>query len=418
MSQEATIRRGVRNARYATIPNHVFEDSRLSMEARWLLSYLLSKPDNWTVVIGDIIKKGNCGRDKARGMIAELVKFGYAEREQQRADGKFGSSVLVIFDEPSFMTDDPQSGANLGVTESVTFLPQTVLPATAEPAPAAPSPAKPALSNNSVLENTDIQDSKKSACEDLEESLADDGKRQKAIEKAYWNLIRQWPNLDGLPKDGWLKAWFELTDAERLDAERGFAGWLSLLERGGKGGKHTPRPSTYFAKKLWLEVPAKPAEPAKPELVRPFGKAGMAARFAEMVKPAAHGMPPAPATVMRIIEAGGPAAEREIVMRLERYGRPKLYAINEKSAAGEGIVVSSAVGALGSDFVSIDLKGPVGQAWRRLFERMRLPWLRGVTDYAHFPPIDPNAADLDAAVANAFWGFKERIEGNVHAAAE
>nr|WP_234624508.1 helix-turn-helix domain-containing protein [Agrobacterium vitis] len=87
MSGEATIRRGVRNARYAAIPNHVFEDARLSMEARWLLSYLLSKPDNWTVVIGDIVRKGNCGRDKARKMIAELVETGYAEREQTRADG-------------------------------------------------------------------------------------------------------------------------------------------------------------------------------------------------------------------------------------------------------------------------------------------------------------------------------------------
>ncbi len=92
MSSEQTIRRGVRNARYAAIPNHVFEDERLSMEARWLLGYLLSKPDNWTVVIGDITRRGNCGRDKARKMIAELVELGYAEREQVRDDGKFGAS--------------------------------------------------------------------------------------------------------------------------------------------------------------------------------------------------------------------------------------------------------------------------------------------------------------------------------------
>ena len=58
MSQEATIRRGVRNTRYAANPNHVFEDMRLSMEARWLLGYLLSKPDNWTVIQKDIAKKG------------------------------------------------------------------------------------------------------------------------------------------------------------------------------------------------------------------------------------------------------------------------------------------------------------------------------------------------------------------------
>ncbi|TWF53248.1 hypothetical protein FHW37_104525 [Neorhizobium alkalisoli] len=120
------------------------------MEARWLLSYLLSKPDNWTVVIGDITKKGNCGRDKARKMIAELVKHGYAEREQQRDDGKFGSSVLVIFDEPRSV-----EATNSG--NSVAFLPQTDLPATATPSPVSPSPVKSALSNNLNLENTDCQ---------------------------------------------------------------------------------------------------------------------------------------------------------------------------------------------------------------------------------------------------------------------
>jgi hypothetical protein len=153
VSSEATIRRGVRNARYAAIPNHVFEDDRLSMEARWLLSYLLSKPDNWTVVIGDITKKGNCGRDKARKMIGELVKYGYAEREQQRDDGKFSSSVLVIFDEPrTFESPENKDGG-----ESVAFLPQTYLPATASPAPVSPSPVKSAHSNNLYPANTDRQ---------------------------------------------------------------------------------------------------------------------------------------------------------------------------------------------------------------------------------------------------------------------
>jgi hypothetical protein len=100
MREEPTIRRGVRNARYAAIPNHVFEETRLSMEARWLLGYLLSKPDNWTVVLRDISNKGNCGRDKARRMIAELVELGYAQKEQARDGGRFSALSLVIYDEP------------------------------------------------------------------------------------------------------------------------------------------------------------------------------------------------------------------------------------------------------------------------------------------------------------------------------
>lgn len=152
MTTEATIRRGVRNARYAAIPNHVFEDSRLSMEARWLLGYLLSKPDHWKIIVGDISHKGNCGRDKARKMLAELVEFGYAEREQSREDGKFRAAVYVINDEPSIGIHSDNSDGG----ESVAFLPQPEKPSPVTPSPVLPSPVKTAHSNNSHLENTDL----------------------------------------------------------------------------------------------------------------------------------------------------------------------------------------------------------------------------------------------------------------------
>jgi len=75
----------------------------------------LSKPDNWTVVLRDIINKGNCGRDKARRMVAELVELGYAQKEQARDGGRFSALSLVIYDEPFAIE----------VTESVASLPQT-----------------------------------------------------------------------------------------------------------------------------------------------------------------------------------------------------------------------------------------------------------------------------------------------------
>ncbi len=151
MSGESTIRRGVRNARYTTVPNHVFEDTRLSMDARWLLGYLLSKPDNWTVVIGDIVNKGGCGRDKARKMIAELVEHGYAERDQAREDGKFGASVLVIFDEPRGQAASSEPSETGGVAS----VPQTEMPSPVKPSPVSPSPVKSAHSKYSDIANTE-----------------------------------------------------------------------------------------------------------------------------------------------------------------------------------------------------------------------------------------------------------------------
>lgn len=217
MSGEQTIRRGVRNARYAAIPNHVFEDDRLSMEARWLLGYLLSKPDNWTVVIGDIVKRGKCGRDKARKMIAELVEVGYADREQTREDGKFSASVLVIYDEPMAREGE----RNQPASESVAFLPQTDLPATAKPAPDSPAPVKSALSNNSDLTNTDSYQEREGASAIIDQGLEED---PKSLETRFDALIigrngNSWPRVLNKSKHWAFQQWLKLTPDERKRAE-------------------------------------------------------------------------------------------------------------------------------------------------------------------------------------------------------
>lgn len=254
MSSEATIRRGVRNARYASIPNHVFEDSRLSMEARWLLSYLLSKPDNWTVVIGDIVKKGNCGRDKARKMIAELVEFGYAEREQIRDDGKFGASVLVIFDEPNIGIHSE----NPAETESVAFLPQTDLPATAKPSPETPSPVKSSLSNNSDSANTDSYQVREGARE-----LAEDD--PKSLRKRFQALIvgrhnNPWPDVLSSAPEWAYQQFVKLSPEERLRAEERRDAYLAACPK-LQSGEHKGHPKTaaigvYFRDRMFDLVDA------------------------------------------------------------------------------------------------------------------------------------------------------------------
>ena len=35
-------------AHYTVIPNHVWDDDRLKLDAKGMLGYLLSRPDNWT----------------------------------------------------------------------------------------------------------------------------------------------------------------------------------------------------------------------------------------------------------------------------------------------------------------------------------------------------------------------------------
>jgi hypothetical protein len=65
-----------------------------------LLIYLLSKPDNWKVILGDVQHNGDIGRDKARRLLKELERAGYIKKEDQtiNPDGTFGIVLYRIYE--------------------------------------------------------------------------------------------------------------------------------------------------------------------------------------------------------------------------------------------------------------------------------------------------------------------------------
>ncbi|MQW00020.1 helix-turn-helix domain-containing protein [Sinorhizobium medicae] len=402
MSQEATIRRGVRNARYAAIPNHVFEDDRLSMEARWLLSYLLSKPDNWTVVIGDIIKKGNCGRDKARKMIAELVELGYAEREQQREDGKFGSSVLVIFDEPRSLAP----AASGRETAGVAILPQADLPATASPSPVSPSPVKSAHSNNSDSANTDYQNLREGGREASEDGQEPEDPRK--IDAAFWALVKGWPGFAGMPKEPARKAWFALSADERREAAERFPRWLQLLKAQKKS--HTPAPSTYFGEKLWMDVPAQDVvgRPAN-AMAAPFGKLWSAARISELLMTPTGIVAPPTQFQLSLIRQGKTTLDEVRAEQRMRCGWPAVNTMHERARERQGWLCPLALEEVAQGFQPVQRDGEQLAAWRREHQRRGWPFPEGkLPDWSYFPPTEGDG-DLDLLVAEAVERFRDQI---------
>jgi hypothetical protein len=96
-----TIIRRHLTASYTAIPNDVVSRTDLSIESRWLLVYLLTKPHSWIVRIGDIREAGNIGRDKAYSLIKELVATGYIRRDEVRSeDGNYANVEYTVFDLP------------------------------------------------------------------------------------------------------------------------------------------------------------------------------------------------------------------------------------------------------------------------------------------------------------------------------
>ena len=402
MSQESTIRRGVRNARYTAVPNHVFEDDRLSMEARWLLGYLLSKPDNWTVVIGDIIKKGGCGRDKARKMIAELVEFGYAEREQSRADGKFGASNLVIFDEPRAVAEDGAAGEG---GESVAFLPQTEMPAPAKPAPVLPSPAKSALSNNLHLANTDYQQ---------ERDARDEGSEEKpgVVERTFRRWYAKWPTRDKDSEYAARKAWQKLSPEQRAEC---IAKSPTYIERAEKAKISVPWAGAFLTGRDWEKLEDPKSDVALPSVHGPFTRAWHAGRCAELLKPASTTMPALPPLLRSLVAEGGEKAEAILRERRAKHGWPKVNTMDERAQDRKGMTVTPNVFRISEGFDNVRRNGALCEAWERLFARMGLPWLPAPSgiEWFFFPPVSSEITDLDMAVGEAWSAFERQVnEGN------
>lgn len=105
------VRRGRRNARYTTISNFLIDHPSLSPDARIVLIYLLSKPDDWQLQIGDlrrVLGTGSkpCGRDKAYKVVNELKTTAYIVAVEELRAGRFSGTTYYVFDEP---LDDPEA---------------------------------------------------------------------------------------------------------------------------------------------------------------------------------------------------------------------------------------------------------------------------------------------------------------------
>jgi hypothetical protein len=93
---------------YVMINKASLEDKNLSWAAIGLLTYLLSKPDNWNVSVKHLIeihpKKGG-GRDSITKLLNELIENQYARREEVRENGRISHYNYVIYESKNASTD-------------------------------------------------------------------------------------------------------------------------------------------------------------------------------------------------------------------------------------------------------------------------------------------------------------------------
>lgn len=123
---------------FTIVPNKTINDN-LSWEARGLLLYLCSKPDDWTVSVAHLVNQtSGCekssGRDAVRRIMKELVNRGYMRKSQCRTGGKFDKNDY-----------------------EVSFLPFTENPSTVKPSTVEPSTANPPLQSKEISQSKEVK---------------------------------------------------------------------------------------------------------------------------------------------------------------------------------------------------------------------------------------------------------------------
>lgn len=119
MDNSKTIIRTAKNREnpYVMINKHFLSDERLSWKAKGLLAYLLSKPDDWRVLVVDLIKQSKDGEKAVRSGLNELEQCGYLENNPVRhTEGSKKGQIIywekVVYEYPQPNAQNGKVGEN------------------------------------------------------------------------------------------------------------------------------------------------------------------------------------------------------------------------------------------------------------------------------------------------------------------
>ena len=86
---------------YTVMSNHHLTDRDLTFKAKGLMSYMLSRPDDWDFTIAGLSRLNKDGRDAIGRIIQELESHGYLERVRRRqSKGTFGTMEYILHEQP------------------------------------------------------------------------------------------------------------------------------------------------------------------------------------------------------------------------------------------------------------------------------------------------------------------------------
>ena len=147
-----------RNTGYTVMSNHHLRNKELTLEAKGLLSQMLSLPEDWDYTLAGLSHINREKIDAIREAVKELEKAGYIVRSRERDEkGRLRGADYVIYEQPQ--PKEPEAAT------SSEQPPTSDLPTLENPTLEKPTQEKPTLENPTQL-NKDIS-SKEQSITDL-----------------------------------------------------------------------------------------------------------------------------------------------------------------------------------------------------------------------------------------------------------
>ena len=95
-----------KETRFVVLDKTFLDDNSLSWKAKGIMAYMLSKPDDWTFYLDELMRHSTDGKASFRSGFKELQDAGYVQRVKHRKeDGTFRWETIV-YEQPH--TDFPQ----------------------------------------------------------------------------------------------------------------------------------------------------------------------------------------------------------------------------------------------------------------------------------------------------------------------
>jgi hypothetical protein len=233
MSDKTIYRVASRHRPYSQLGNAMMRDKRLSFEARGVLCFILSYPDNWEFNIDWIKREQGIGRDRVRRIINELIACGYCGRERGRNNnGTLGSYAYVFTDEPEVKAQDvvgprPEKAS---VAKPAKKRTTDGKPVTGEPATAKP----PSIRKNDLPKKiTNPPSGERSGSEnsELDERRGAPARLASYVSEEALDRVRQ--VAPGWDRQALLRRFLEWPGSrEARDMDRAFLGWVKSFTKG------------------------------------------------------------------------------------------------------------------------------------------------------------------------------------------